>query len=162
MKRILIAGFGNVLRGDDGFGPAVIQRLLAAQLPANVETLEAGAAGMNLVTRLMDSFDELIVVDAVRRGGEPGAIYEFEPSASDLDPRPSERLDPHTADPAPAMRLAAQLGLLPAKVKIVGCEPLNFDLTLALSPLVRDAVERAVARIREIILPEGGRAKVSL
>lgn len=148
-----------MLRGDDGFGPAVIQRLSAKQLPADVETLEAGAAGMNLVTRLMDRFDELIVVDAVRRGGEPGAIYEFEPSASDLKPKPSERLDPHTADPAPAMRLAAQLALLPPTVKIVGCEPLHFDLKLALSPPVEDAVERAVARICEMILMHPPRQK---
>jgi len=148
-----------VLLGDDGFGPAVTQRLGAAQLPAGVETLEAGANGMNLVTRLMDRFDELIVVDAVRRGGEPGAIYEFEPSASDLQPKPSERLDPHTTDPAPAMRLAAQLELLPTKVTIVGCEPSDFDLTLALSPPVKNAVELAAARIREMILLHPPRRK---
>lgn len=156
MRRILIAGFGSVLRGDDGFGPAVIRQLAATELPANVETLDAGAGGIDLVMHLLEHFDELIVVDAIRRGGDPGTIYEFEPSAVDAERDADKRLDAHSTDPGSAMRLAAQLKVLPASVKILGCEPASFDFTQALSSPVQKAVERAVARVREITSTQEG------
>ena len=42
-KRILVAGVGNVLRGDDGFGPAVTE--LLGHLPAGAEVVETGTGG---------------------------------------------------------------------------------------------------------------------
>jgi hypothetical protein len=44
--KVLVAGIGNVLRGDDGFGVAAARRLLEdASLPPQVTVLEAGIAG---------------------------------------------------------------------------------------------------------------------
>ncbi|MDQ3312983.1 MAG: peptidase M52, partial [Actinomycetota bacterium] len=37
--RVLIAGVGNVLRGDDGFGVEVARRLEAMTLPAGVRVV---------------------------------------------------------------------------------------------------------------------------
>src|ERR671934_169318 len=74
--RILIAGIGNVLRGDDGFGPAVVQALLArGALPRGVHAVELGIGGIGLVHELMDGYDAVVIVDAVDRGGAPGAIH---------------------------------------------------------------------------------------
>ena len=68
--RILVAGIGNVLRGDDGFGPAVVQALLArGALPAGVHAVELGIGGVGLVHELMDGYDAVVIVDAVDRGG---------------------------------------------------------------------------------------------
>lgn len=72
--KILIAGVGNVLRGDDGFGVAVAQALAPAP-PVGVTVFEAGIAGISLVQELMDSYDVLIIVDAIDRGGAPGTVY---------------------------------------------------------------------------------------
>src|ERR671911_368262 len=47
-KRILVAGVGNVLRGDDGFGPAVAE-LLAGVLPQGAEVIETGTGGIALL-----------------------------------------------------------------------------------------------------------------
>jgi hydrogenase maturation protease len=44
VTRTLIAGFGNVLRGDDGFGVEVIRQLEAAPLPPGVTLMEIGTA----------------------------------------------------------------------------------------------------------------------
>ena len=49
--RILIAGMGNVLRRDDGFGVQVARRLEeAADLPLNVDVIEVGIGGIAAVT----------------------------------------------------------------------------------------------------------------
>ena len=49
MTRTLIAGFGNVLRGDDGFGVAVLRRLAERGLASeSVELLDVGTGGIRL------------------------------------------------------------------------------------------------------------------
>src|SRR5919198_693630 len=78
VTRVLIAGVGNLLRGDDGFGPAVVERLGA--LPAGVHAIETGIGGMALLQELMGGWDGLVVVDAVDRGAAPGSVFVLEPT----------------------------------------------------------------------------------
>ncbi|MBA2356389.1 MAG: protease, partial [Acidobacteria bacterium] len=43
MPRMVVAGFGNVLRGDDGFGVEVVRRLQEeGSAPAGTVLLEVG------------------------------------------------------------------------------------------------------------------------
>ena len=73
--RTLIAGFGNVLRGDDGFGVEVIRRLQEREPISDVEVMEVGTAGIRLAQELLTPCDRLIIVDAMNRGGTPGTVY---------------------------------------------------------------------------------------
>ncbi|HSE87043.1 MAG TPA: hydrogenase maturation protease [Candidatus Binatia bacterium] len=150
-SRIAVAGFGNVLLGDDGFGVEVIKCLRTLPLPVEVETLDIGIGGMDLVLKLMDGFNEMIVVDAVRRGNAPGTLYVFEPGARDLSFGLGERIDPHLAEPTSSMKMAKKLGILPEKITVVGCEPASCALRLGLSAPVKAVVEKAAAKILSII-----------
>lgn len=149
--RVLVAAFGNELRGDDGFGIAVLRRLEA--LPrsggaAEVRLLEVGTAGLRLAQELLSPYDRLIVVDAVRRGGAPGTVYVLE--VSDVG-APSE-IDMHLAVPRQALGLAKALGASPGETFLVGCEPLDVDeLTTELSPPVRAAVDVAARRVAALM-----------
>ncbi len=149
--RVLVAGFGNLLLGDDGFGVAVSRRLAAEPLPPEVEVMEVGTGGMDLVFKLMDGCRKLIVVDSVRRGHAPGTVYVFRPSEADLALAPDQSVDPHFAEPTRAMKMAKKLGYLPDDVTVIGCEPGSCELDLTLSPPVREAVEQAAGRIREVL-----------
>jgi len=156
--RILIAGVGNVLRGDDGFGVEVAQALSRrGNLPAGVTVFEGGIAGIPLVQELMDGYDALIVADAVERGGAPGTIYLIEPDITDpatLDPLAlhASLADAHYTEPSQVLVLAKALGVLPPKVYIVGCQPAGYDeLGAELSDQVRGAVEVALNRIESLI-----------
>lgn len=148
--RTLIAGFGNELRGDDGFGVAVVKELertgFAAEL-AQVELIEIGTAGVGLVQKLLTGYDRLIVVDAMQRSGEPGEVHVLR---VDAVPETGD-IDLHLAVPARALSLAASLGALPAEVFMVVCEPLEIDeLRLELSPAVRAAVPVAAGHVRRL------------
>ena len=66
---MLVACVGNVLRGDDGFGPAVTERL--ADLPDGVEVIETGIGGVALLQELLAGCDGLILIDAVDRRRSP-------------------------------------------------------------------------------------------
>jgi hydrogenase maturation protease len=143
----LIAGFGNVLLGDDGFGVAVVERLAARELPAHVEVTDVGIGGLHFVLRLLEGVAEVIVVDAMRRGEPPGTLYLGRPNAFDPGGWSGEAIDPHAAEPARALKLAGALGCLPGRVWVVGCEPASCRPRLGLTPAVQRAVERAVAAI---------------
>ena len=152
--RILIAGVGNVLRCDDGFGIEVL-RELERSLPVNgVEYFESGIAGISLVQKLMDGYDALIIIDALDRGAPPGKVFVLEPDAEALrnPPSPHEATDLHQAHPEVVLRMAAALKTLPSRVWIVGCQAQNCDdLGAPLTEAVARAVPVAVARIRQIV-----------
>lgn len=148
MRRVLIAGFGNVLRGDDGFGVEVIRRLEAGPLPAGVTLMEVGTAGLRLAQELLSPYDHLIVVDAMTRGGAPGSLYTLRvdhvASATEVDM--------HAAIPSRALAIAKALGGLPAEVHLIGCEPEGVDeLGAPLSAAVRDALEPALTSILALV-----------
>ncbi|MFN2385553.1 MAG: hydrogenase maturation protease [Thermoanaerobaculia bacterium] len=155
--RAVVAGFGNLLLGDDGFGVEVVRRLAEDPLPPGAELLEVGIGGMELVFGLMNGCGRLVIVDAVRRGQPPGTLYVFHPSQADLAPASEPGIDPHFAEPTRAMKVARTLGYLPDDVTIVGCEPQSCELDLTLSPPVRAAVNEAAIRVREVLAAEHGR-----
>lgn len=52
---VAVLGLGNVLMGDDGFGPTVIRELEAAWTPhPEVELLDLGTPGLDLLPFVSD------------------------------------------------------------------------------------------------------------
>lgn len=153
MKRTLVAGFGNVLRGDDAFGVEVIHHLERGEpLPPGVTLLEVGTGGIHLAQELLSPYDHLIVVDAMARGGAPGSLYTLRVD----DVEAATEVDMHAAIPSRALAIAKALGGLPADVHLVACEPLDMDVLMAdLSPAVRSAVAPAARQIRRLVDGEG-------
>lgn len=153
MPRTLIAGFGNSLRGDDGFGVEVVRRLAERGTgSAEVELMEVGTGGIRLAQELLSPCDFLIIADAMTRGGTPGTLYVLEVESVEK----VREVDMHLALPSRALSVAQALGVLPPRVVLVGCEPLAVDeLTCApggqLSRPVRAAVESAVTSIEELV-----------
>ena len=77
--RTLVACLGNIFLSDDGFGVEVARRLARYQLPDGVRVTDYGIRGMHLAYDLAEGFDSTILVDATKRGGEPGTVYLIEP-----------------------------------------------------------------------------------
>lgn len=151
--KILVAGVGNVLRADDAFGVEVARRLEATELPDGVKVVETGIGGIALVQELQEGYDALVVVDAVDRGRPAGQLMLIEPDVVDVNALTwSEKhdllADMHLATPERAMMLARALGVLPPKLLMVGCQPLDPEsIGTAMSEPVRAAVDLAVAEI---------------
>jgi len=151
--RVLIAGVGNVLLGDDGFGVEVARCLEVVELPKGVRVVETGIGGIALVQELQDGWDALIVVDTVDRGRPPGSVLVIDPEIVDVaDLSWSERhdrlADMHLATPGRALMLARALGVLPPVVRLVGCQPCQAErLGMGLDPVVSSAVQVAVRQV---------------
>ena len=147
VTKVLVAGVGNVLRGDDGFGPAVTQYL--DHLPEQVTVVETGIGGVALLQELMGTdYDGLVVIDAVDRGEAPGTVFLITPEVLDA----VHVADVHLANPDRVLSMAKTIGVLPERLRIVGCQPAQIDeLSETLSEPVARAVPLAVSKIEEIV-----------
>jgi hydrogenase maturation protease len=162
--RILIAGVGNIFRGDDAFGCEVVRRLATRALAPGVRVADFGIHGHDLAYAILDGYDAVILVDAVARGGEPGTLYALE-----LDP--NEPADPprltggHAIDLPAVFRIVRAMGGTFPPVCLVGCDPGDLgpedEGAMGLSEPVAAAVDRAVGQVEALLtdlLAELGRA----
>jgi hydrogenase maturation protease len=144
--RVLIGCVGNVLRGDDGFGPAVAERL--TDLPEGAEVVETGIGGIALLQELMAGCEGLVLIDAVDHGAEPGTVFVISPEVLDGE----HVADVHLANPERVLTMAKAMGALPERVLIVGCQPDEVDeLSEGLSARVKEAVPVAVSKVEEAV-----------
>ena len=149
-SNVLVAGVGNVFLEDDGFGVEVVRRLAGRDPAARVA--DFGIRGFDLACALLEPFDLVILVDAVRRGGTPGTLYLLE-----VDPAAGGPIDlqGHSMDPAQVIRNARAMGTIRARVLLVGCEAESFGDpetgAMGLSRGVDGAVGRAIEMIEQIL-----------
>lgn len=154
---VLVAGVGNILWGDDGFGVEVAHRLQEQAWPDGVRVVETGIGGIHLVQELLDPVDALVVIDAVDHGRSPGTVMIIDPEVEDVhemtfDARWDALADMHYTKPERAFMLAKALGVLPPRFMLVGCQPLEVErLGTGLSEPVQQAVAVAVDEVRRIV-----------
>lgn len=140
-SRTVVACIGNRFRGDDGAGHRVAE-LLTGCRGIEVVTAETPAELLNFLSR---EIDLLIVVDAMERVSEAGAIHVFD-SVERLSGTQGWR-STHTMALPEVIGVAETLGVLPAKVLVFGVEGEFFGHGLGLSK----SVERACVAVAEEI-----------
>ncbi len=136
---IMILGVGNILFTDEGVGVRVVEALEDRyQFPRNVTIEDGGVLGINLLGVISEA-DHLIVVDAVRNGGEPGSLYRLE--GEEIPRRILAKNSLHQVDLLEALTLCQALDRTPETV-ILGVEPADIEtLATELTPTVRDKVD---------------------
>jgi hydrogenase maturation protease len=144
---VLVAGVGNILFGDDGFGPAVA-RALASEPLAGTKVEDFGIRGLHLAYELLAGYERAILVDAVARGAAPGTLYVIEP---DVRAAPAGGVDAHRMDLQNVFAFVRALDGEAPPVLLVGCEPSATAEGIGLSPEVERAVEAAVRLVRRLI-----------
>lgn len=144
-QRILVLGVGNVLLTDEGVGVRVVHELMARfDFPSNVKLIDGGVLGLSLAGTMMEA-DQVIVIDAVRGGDEPGTLYRFSWEAKPEHIQYKDSL--HQIDLMETMALLPLLGQ-PPRVVVLGVEFGDIDhWGLELTPRVEKAVEPLLALV---------------
>jgi coenzyme F420 hydrogenase subunit delta len=144
-KSILILGCGNILIGDDGFGPAVAQRLRENfTIPPDICVFDAGTSVREILfdTILSEKKpSKIVIVDAMDCGREPGELFFL-----DLDSLPKIKLDDFSMHQIPTSNLLRELrDLCGIEIIIVACQVANTcnNVNPGLSKSVGQAVDRA-------------------
>jgi len=129
----LVVGIGSPIRGDDGVGLRVVERLRRRGLPAGVAAVDLGTGGLALLD-VLAGHDRLVIVDAIISGAPPGTVMEL--SGAEVA-RCAHLGEGHEAD-LPTILELARRGLgsaMPAEVFVVAVEAAEVTrITEQLSP----------------------------
>jgi len=156
---VLIVGYGNPLRTDDGVGPAVAERLAADPRLAGADVraehqltpeLALDASRVSLLV-LVDAADGVPAGDVVvrdlapwGRGGmaDDGQAGRVEGSGPPLT---------HHVDPSSLLALADALWGSTPRTVLVGVGPASLELGDTLTPEIEAAVPRAVEAVVAVL-----------
>ena len=146
LPRIVIVGVGNLLMKDEGVGIHVIQELEKTALPEDVKLIDGGTSpDLIAYTR---AGDKMIIIDAAKAGGEPGAIYRFKPE--DLASERPELASAHQMGVVENLALMSFTGNKPKDVVIIGIEPVEIEPGMELSA----AIQQKMPKIIEVVIKE--------
>ena len=146
--RIMILGVGCLLFSDEGFGIRVIEKLEETYtFPDNVSVVDGGVLGVNL-WGVISLADQLIVVDVIRKKGNPGDVYRL--TGDQIPERIRAKNSIHQVDFLEALTLCQALDKVPETV-IVGVEPLDID---TLSIELTSVTAAKVAPMVDMVLSE--------
>lgn len=154
---IAVIGLGNVLMGDDAFGPYVVACLEAHfDFPAGVELVDAGTPGHELSVHL-EGRDAVIVVDAVCAPGDPGTVVRYEGDEVTGRPLPAVASS-HEPGLRDALLSLEFCGRAPRRSLLVGVIPSGVELGTGLSRPVLRAVPEAELAVVEALARFGAAA----
>ncbi|MBU2483326.1 MAG: hydrogenase maturation protease [Proteobacteria bacterium] len=143
-KRVLVIGCGNVLIGDDGFGPTVIKHLSErSSIPADVGLVDAGTGIRTLLFNIILSEskpERIIVVDAIDVGKKPGEVFEVS-----LESIPAVKSDDFSMHQLPTSNMLRELRdecKVAVEVIAVQVQSLPEEVRAGLSAPVSEAVAK--------------------
>lgn len=147
MSRLAVVGIGNLLMQDDGVGVHIIRQLEKMKcLPDEVELIDAGVNSYDMVN-IFCEYDQLIIVDAMEAGGEPGTIYRA--PLEDLGLQPDDSITSlHEMHFIEAVNMIKMMGYDP-KIIVLGIEPEVIQVSMDLSECIRCQVPRLIELIQE-------------
>jgi hydrogenase maturation protease len=142
-RRILVIGYGNPGRGDDGLGPALAERLESLRLPqVSVEsdyqlTIEHAA--------MAAEHDVVVFADAAL---DSEALYYFRPVAA----AQGESFSSHSVTPGGVLLLAQSCFNAHPEAYLLGIRPVSMDrFEEGLSAGARAALEAALEYLLRFI-----------
>jgi hydrogenase 3 maturation protease len=141
MKKAVVVGIGNTLRGDDGIGVLFLKRMMDEGLFKNcdAELIAWDGPISSIVGKLMNA-EKIIVVDTVdmgKRAGEVGMFSKEQVSKISFDT--------HKA----SVRVFAEM--FEGEFYLVGIQPKNIELGENISKECLDAYEKVVEVVKKIL-----------
>jgi coenzyme F420 hydrogenase subunit delta len=151
-KEILIAGCGNNLFGDDGFGPEVVEYLLNHySIPDNVCLLDVGTGIRKILFTLSLSEARpkvIVVIDAVDKGRKPGEVFEIS-----LEEVPEVKIDDFSMHQVPSSNLLKELkDFCSVEVRVLACQIESIPETMQAG--LSEPLQRAVPLMAQRIVEE--------
>lgn len=141
---MLIIGYGNLLRSDDGVGRHVVRHLDVEVYRDDVDILGYHQLAPEL-SEPISKADLVVFIDAAE-GGEPGKVTERQVEAA----RASGGMT-HNATPESLLMAAFDLYGTKPKGLVISINGANFDYGETLSPAVEAAVPAVLRRIHQLI-----------
>lgn len=147
LKPLLVLGIGNLVLQDEGFGVHTIRELEKCSLPKDVDILDGGTAGMNLMGTLQE-YKDILIIDAALDTSPIGTVKHIIPKFSDAYPPLITVHEIGLKDVIEAMHLN---GYCPG-IELITVSVEKYDsLGMELSPRVKATLPVAVEMVKEIV-----------
>ena len=144
---ILVLGIGNALLTDEGIGIRALKELERKfSFPANVELLDGGTAGIELLRHIRKR-DYLIIIDAMKCDQKPGTVVRLE--GNEVPAAFRTRISPHQLGLSDLLAAAMLTGEIPRKLVLYGIEPESIDVGLDLTETVEASVEKLLDAVAD-------------
>ena len=148
-KATAVLGVGNLLYGDDGFGPRVAQALADEDLGEGVDVIDAGAIGVDLLDYLTE-YRRVIIIDAADMGVEAGALRVFTPDEV-RSLKKGSQLSLHSTDILGVIELGTALDSPLAEITVIAVQPELLAPADHLSEKASAAIPEAVERVHAML-----------
>ncbi|MBP2641606.1 MAG: hydrogenase expression/formation protein [Firmicutes bacterium] len=147
--KITVLGVGNILLKDEGVGVRVVEEMTRRYtFPENVEVLDGGTLGMELMRFLLGT-DRVIIIDAIDGSLPPGSIYQFEKEAVKTYFR--EKISVHDLGIQDVLAALDVLEKPLQELVVMGVQPAVIDVGLDLTPVVAQSVEPVITKVLALL-----------
>ncbi len=154
---IRILGCGSPLVGDDGIGVHIANKLMEmrSELPDNVEVIDAGVCGLELLN-FMENAKKIIIIDAVKGAGDIGSVHRF--GIEDIKRAASSNvISIHDTGLADVLCIAEHVQEMPETLTIFAIEVEETDkISIGISDKVEASVDEVISMILDEIKPKQG------
>jgi coenzyme F420 hydrogenase subunit delta len=125
-KETLILGVGNILFGDDGFGPAVADYLNEHyRASANTAILDVGTSVRQILFNLIVAEKKpkrVVIVDALQCGRTPGEVFKVS-----IEEIPEKKVNDFSLHMVPTLNMLKELrDLCNVEVVVLAAQPENI------------------------------------
>ena len=142
---ITILGLGNILLQDEGVGVHAVNMFQERYtVPDYVEIVDGGTAGLDLL-QYFEGRDKVLIVDAVDFKEDPGYIGVLENEA--IPARFGTKTSMHHLGLLEVLSVTKLLDSLPRELCLIGIQPKDIELSLDMTTLIWDNMNRLVERI---------------
>ena len=139
-----VIGLGNPLRGDDAIGIVIIEELKKYKFDNDIELIDGGEGGFNILHHLQ-RFTKVLIVDAVDFGGNVGETKVFNINDTFFE---NLHLSTHDINICKIADILRILGEIP-EIFIFGIQPKNMNYNEGLSPEIN--VKKIIEEVQKTL-----------
>ena len=141
-----VIGLGNILRGDDGIGPVIIQQLEESKNSLSIQLCDAGSDAFTILDQLLES-EPVVIIDCARMGKKPGTVQKI--LVKNIKNLPVNLgMSLHGYSLTEVWQIARSMGV-DNDLSVIGVEPDSVQFNSGLSEVVKKSIPLILQMVAE-------------
>jgi hydrogenase maturation protease len=130
---------------DEGVGVHVVERLVENySIPEEVQVLDGGTLGMDLLYYL-EGAEDLLIIDAVETRREAGTLIRLE--GDEVPAFLSMKISPHQIGVPDMLAVARLKDIFPKRLVLFGIQPEKIEIGVDLSPGIASKIDLLAQKV---------------
>ncbi len=150
-ERKIVMGLGNTLNKDEGLGVHALELLQKklADLAPEVEFLDGGALGLNLLPWVEEASHLLVLDSMVSRFSIPGQVMEL--AKDEIPLYRNIKMSDHQITFQEVLGLAKFRDKFPEHLHLIGAQPVDMSIGYGVSPEIEAVMPEILTRAERVL-----------